>query len=180
MACESKCATCLLCLNSNSLSHHISSLPSHIASHIARTTTCKNDDGVVPRPHHLSGCRELVLSASRCSPRVVLRLALYPQSKYLSPLSCLANLLDPSVTQALRAMPAPPSCTGSQAWCVFFFSLSIPADLQYSFATSPPVPRPPDQPPRTVSRSSSVNDAVLLAQRAGQAVNGLPPQVTPR
>ena len=106
--------------------------PLDIASRVARTTTRKNDDGVVPRPHHLSGCRELVLSASRCSPRVVSRLALYPQSKYLSPLSCLANLLDSSVTQALRAMPAPPSRTGSQARCVFFFSLSIPADLQYT------------------------------------------------
>ena len=101
-------------------------VPSLSISQVARATTHKNNDGVVPHPHPLSGA-ELVLSPLYCSLQVVSRLCLYPKCKYqFSPLSCLANLLDSSLTQALWAVPAPPSRTAARAWCTFFSLSQFP------------------------------------------------------
>ena len=185
MVCESKHATCLSCLNSNTLSPQLfpslpCSFPLDITSHKSHNLQERRRGGPPSTPPF--SCRELVLSPSRCSPRVISRVALCPQSKYHFPplFPVLLTYLSLQSHRHCEPCQHPHHVHALRHGAFFFFSLSIPANLQYSLATSPPVPRLPNQPPRAVSCSSLVNDVVPLAQRAGQAVNELPPQVTPR
>ena len=136
MVCESKCATCHSCSNSNSLIP--TTLPSSLPfpSLLLPSQHCKSQE---PQPTRTTTgwppiytTRKVVRAPALAFGLLTVVPCSVPQSKYhFPPLLSLANLLESSLTQALRAMLAPPSHTGSQAWCVLF-PLSIQFPLTYS------------------------------------------------